>query len=290
MRASAEGGRLGRTGRFANGIEYLVLGDGPRSMVWLPGGPGSELPGPWQQRLTGLRQLADAGFTVWVLTRRRGMPEGHTVADMADDVAEAIVELGGRVDVVVGLSYGGMIAQYLAAEHPDRVDRVVLAMAACEVSPLVKAIDLRMATALSAGDGAGVAEAGLAYLLPSERAAPVRRAVARLLGPLVGGEPRGADPLIEGRAEEVFDARPVLPTVRVPVLVLVGDRDLAFSPEVAAETARLIPGSTLRWYRGKGHLRAASSRRLPRDILAFAGPDASAASPPSAPGGSPPAA
>jgi pimeloyl-ACP methyl ester carboxylesterase len=171
-------------------------------------------------------------------------------------------------------------------------------MAACEVSPLVKAIDLRMAEALSTGDGVGIAEAGLAYLLPGERARPVRRGLARLLGPLVGGEPRGTDPLVEGHAEVAFDARPVLPTVRVPVLVLVGDRDLAFSPEVAAETARLIPGATLRWYRGKGHLRAASSRRLPRDILAFAdaateahtaaGPAADGP-PPAAGGAAPPA-
>ncbi|MGB8021086.1 MAG: hypothetical protein WCF04_07665 [Candidatus Nanopelagicales bacterium] len=32
------------------------------------------------------------GFTVWILTRRRGMPVGHAIADMADDVAEAIAD------------------------------------------------------------------------------------------------------------------------------------------------------------------------------------------------------
>jgi pimeloyl-ACP methyl ester carboxylesterase len=277
MRASADSGRPRRTGRFANGIEYLALGDGPRTLVWLPGGPGSDLPGPWQARLTGLERLADGGFTVWVLTRRRGMPQGHAIADMADDVAATIeAELDGHVDVLVGLSYGGMIAQYVAAEHPERVGRVVLAMAACEVSPLITEIDLRLARALSTGDGAGIAEAGLAYLIPSERARPVRQALAAVLGRFVGGPARGADPMIEGLAEAAFDARPVLPAVRVPVLLLVGDRDLAFSREVAEETARLIPGATLRWYRGKGHLRAASSRRLPRDILAFAALDAPA--------------
>jgi pimeloyl-ACP methyl ester carboxylesterase len=39
------------------------------------------------------------------------MPAGHSVADMADDVAQAIADLGRRVDLVVGESYGGMIVQ-----------------------------------------------------------------------------------------------------------------------------------------------------------------------------------
>jgi pimeloyl-ACP methyl ester carboxylesterase len=57
------------------------------------------------------RLYVAAGFTVWILTRRRHMPAGHSAADMADDVAQAIADLGRRVDLVVGESYGGMIAQ-----------------------------------------------------------------------------------------------------------------------------------------------------------------------------------
>lgn len=263
-----------RRGRFGNSIEYLAVGAGPRNLLWLQGGPGSEVPGTWETRLFGgmWEPIVDAGFTVWVLTRRRGMPVGHTIAGMADDVAEAIAgEFDGQVEVVVGLSYGGLIAQYLAAEHPDRVERVVLAMAACEVSPLVKEVDLRMAQALSVGDRNGAGEALAEYLLSGGRMRPARRVLGPFVGLMfAGASASGEDAVIEGTAEAAFDARPVLPRIPLPVLLIAGDRDLAFPKEVIEETARLIPDCTLVWYEGVGHVRAAMSSRLPHDIVAFA--------------------
>jgi pimeloyl-ACP methyl ester carboxylesterase len=55
----------------------------------------------------------------------------------------------------------------------------------------------------------------------------------------------------------------------VPVLLICGDRDRFIPRDAAEETAKLIPGCTLIWYKG-GHLRAGSSRRVADDILAFA--------------------
>ena len=40
-------------------------------------------------------------------------------------------------------------------------------------------------------------------------------------------------------------------------------------PDDVAETAGLIPNCTLIWYEGMGHMRAASSGRIPRDVLAW---------------------
>ena len=72
------------------------------------------------------------------------MPADHDVTDMADDVAQAITdEFGGRVDLVVGESYGGMIAQCLAARHPDRVAYTAIVAAAAEVSAWGKQVDSR---------------------------------------------------------------------------------------------------------------------------------------------------
>jgi 3-oxoadipate enol-lactonase len=52
--------------------------------------------------------------------------ERFTVADMARDVVAVLDHAGIARANVLGLSLGGMIAQQLAADHPDRVDALIL--------------------------------------------------------------------------------------------------------------------------------------------------------------------
>jgi pimeloyl-ACP methyl ester carboxylesterase len=259
-------------GTFANGMPYVRWGSGAKSLLFIQGGPGSAPPSTRMQWFYGrrVRRYVDAGYSVWLVSRRRNMPAGHTLADMADDFAEAIRDgLGGRVDVVYGESYGGMIAQYLAAEHPERVGRVVLAVAACEPSAWVKDVDYRMAAAQARGDRRATGLAVAEYFAPGPRRAWLRRLLAPLLGRgFAEGVPPG-DLLVEAEAELACDTRAVLPRISVPVLLLAGERDRAFPADVVEETAALIPDCSLVRYPG-GHLRAATSRRIPGDVLAFA--------------------
>ena len=75
-----------RAGVFSNGIAYDVIGTGSRTVVFLPGGPGI-VPMAWNRvGRTLLEPLAASGYTVWRLARRSGMPAGHSLEDMADDV------------------------------------------------------------------------------------------------------------------------------------------------------------------------------------------------------------
>lgn len=61
-------------------------------------------------------------------SRRNRLPEGFSTRDMAADQAEAMKLLGiSRADVM-GVSQGGMIAQYLATDYPDMVNKLVLAV------------------------------------------------------------------------------------------------------------------------------------------------------------------
>jgi pimeloyl-ACP methyl ester carboxylesterase len=219
------------------------------------------------------RPYVDAGFTVWIVTRRRNMPAGHDVADMADDYAQVIAaEFGGEVDLVVGESYGGMIAQYLAARHPGRLEHVAVVTAGCEVSEWGKDVDSRKALALARRDATGCGMAFGDLVLPGDRSRWLRRLLAPLFGRvLYGGEQSvsGDDVLTELQAELDFDSRAVLPTIRMPVLLISGSRDRFFPPAVIEETAALIPDSTVVQYAGKGHLGAGTDKRGAADVLAF---------------------
>lgn len=239
----------------------------------LPGGPGSQLPTGLFARFTEarFRPFLRAGYAVWTITRPRGMPAGHTVADMAADCARFVEDhVGAPVDLLLGESYGGMVALHVAAERPEVVRRVVLLVAAATVTPDGTDVDVRWARARAEGRDADAGSVFLEYFLRGPRAAPVRRALGPLAGRLFSGSrvPPG-DLLVEADAEAAFDARPVLPRIGVPVLMLCGDRDQFFSREAVLQTCAAIPDCTLVWYRGKGHLGAASSRRVPQDVLAW---------------------
>jgi len=261
------------TGRFASGIEYARYGDGPRTLLWLGGGPGSEVPQGLMGRMM-TKQLApvlEAGFSVWMLTRRRDMAPGHSVADMADDYARLVEdEFEGRVDGVLGLSYGGMIALYLASRHGPRFGRVVVALCAGEISDWGRDVDRRWAEARAAGRTAEAGTVMAEYFWPGDD----RRRVRRVVGPLLGrlfhdSQTSGADLLVEAAAEMAFDARDELAAIDVPVLLVSAEEDLFFPPEVIEETVARIPDCTHIRYAGMGHMRGAMNNRLGRDVAEF---------------------
>ena len=274
VRARIKAMPVPETGTFANGMEFARWGTGDRAVLWIPGGPGSDVPHGTFGALSGsqFRPLLDAGYSVWQVTRRRNMPEGHTVQDMADDYAQLIADsFGGRVDVVVGVSYGGMIVQYLAADHPERMCKAVIALAASHVTTWGHDVDRRWARARAAGQWREAGETMAEYIYPEPEQWRRRKVVGPVLAQAFKGEEVPAGDLkVESDAEVLFDAAAVLPRISVPTLVISAQEDLFFDPRVVAETVAAIPGASAIEYEGMGHLKAALSSRLVRDVLEFA--------------------
>lgn len=276
MVRTATADREPRTGTFRNGMEYLSWGTGPKTLLFIQGGPGSTIPKGMLRQMfrRQFEPFLKAGFTVWIVTRRRRMPPEHTIADMADDYARAIAEeFGGRADIVLAESFGGMVAQYLAARHPDSFGHIAMVVTAAELSDWGKDVDTRMAEAIARGDTKAAGTVFAEYVLPGGRNAWLRGVVGPFISRrlLTGADYPPEDVLTEVQAEVSFDSRAVLPRIRRPVLLVCGGSDQFFPRDVARETAELIPDCTLIWYEGKGHLRAAASGRIAQDVLAFVG-------------------
>ena len=259
-----------RRGTSTNGMEHVTWGEGPKTLLFVQGGPGSTVP-RGRVALAGTRRLfapyVAAGYRVTMATRRRHMPSGYTVAEMADDHAGLITEvLGGRADLVVGESYGGMIAQYLAALHPACLGHLALIATGCRLSSWSDELDARLIAALETGDLRAAAVVFSEELLPGRSTGLLRR----LLAPLLARRMVPVDDVLtETRADLTYDARPLLPGIQAPTLLVCGDRDRFFTREIVEETAGLIPGCELVWKRGKGHVGATASRGIPREVLAF---------------------
>ena len=207
----------------------------------------------WMMRAL-LKPFAKRRRVVFV-NRRHGLPRGMSMADLAEEHADAIRSLGvGPVDVA-GISTGGSIVQQLAADHPDVVKRLVILCAACRLGPEGRSMQRRVAARIRRGAHPQALALMMAGVVPPWRGQLAAAALARLAAPLV---PYSADDLADMattiEAEDAFDLAACRSPIRAPTLILAGTEDRWYSPELFAETARLIPGSRLRVFEGRGHV------------------------------------
>lgn len=161
------------------------------------------------------------------------------MAAYADDVQAAIVLAGDGPAVVLGLSFGGMVAQMLAIRHPDSVAALVLCGCGGGFAEELRPILRERGLAAERGGMAAVLEPTIErWFTPAFRddpaVAPVR---ARLLADDAAGWSAGWHAIAD------FEARPHLAQITQPTLVVGGERDAA-TPLAASEAlARGIPGA-----------------------------------------------
>jgi 3-oxoadipate enol-lactonase/4-carboxymuconolactone decarboxylase len=172
----------------------------------------------------------------------------YTIAQLARDVLAVMDELGITRAHVGGLSIGGMVAQSLAAQAPERVLSLILCDTALAIPPANLWAE-RAATVRAKGIAA-LAEGVLArWVTPGFRdALPARGLRAMLLRT----DPEG----YAGAAEAIAAADLSADTarLRLPALVLVGDQDQATPPESARALAAAIPGARLVVLENAAHL------------------------------------
>lgn len=123
-------------------MNVIQFGTGKRQMVMIAGVSLTGLEGQGQSVADA---FADFGkeFTVTLLERKKVLPVGWRVEDMAEDVYQVLTRLGVKNACVYGASQGGMIAMVLAARHPELVERLVLCSSQWQATEKMKENALR---------------------------------------------------------------------------------------------------------------------------------------------------
>jgi pimeloyl-ACP methyl ester carboxylesterase len=254
---------------LGNGLPYLRFGSGP-ALVALPGSQ------PENGNLTGrargflLSPFVKLGgaFTVHVVNRRPGLPEGVTFADVAADLAEGLTATFDEPVDVLGYSTGGSVALQLAVDHPAAVRRLVVVSSAHTLSPAGARVTRDYADRARAGRRAVPAFAPVAA-----RSAPAQAAMRAFLwfiDPMMrpsNGD--HTDAIRVNEAELDFDVADRLDAVTAPTLVVGGDRDLAYPVDLMRATADGVPDGRLRIYAGRNHNSAISDPRFVADVSHF---------------------
>jgi len=257
-------------GVFSNGIPYVRFGEGEKAVLVLSGGPGNDPPSGLMLRYftSAFKSLAQ-NHVVYIVTRKFGLPEGYTTRDMSEDYAVMIRDEfnGGPIDVV-GTSFGGLIAQHLAADHPNLIRRLVIAMAAYTVPDEGAQLDMRAAELMSQGK---TREASMIMLatLPDGIRKSFYKFIIWLFAPLLSKKPTNpSDMLVEAKAVFEHDSKNRLAEIKVPTLVIAGDKDFYFPAELFRETAAGIPNARLILYEGVGHEKV-MGKQFDKDVLEF---------------------
>lgn len=114
-----------------NRMNYFSFGSGEKTFVILPGLSVHSLMGLAESVETAYQDFCEE-YTVYLFDRAYDMPEGYTIRDMSNDTADLMNELGLENADVFGASQGGMIAQYLAIDHPELVHKLILGSTLCQ--------------------------------------------------------------------------------------------------------------------------------------------------------------
>jgi 3-oxoadipate enol-lactonase len=203
---------------------------------------------PQLSALAGVRQCLACDLPGY--GKSAGLP--GSLPELAALAADWIASLGRGPADVVGLSFGGMVAQHLALGHPEAVRTLAL----LDTSPAF------------GFDGVSTPEQWLATRVsPAPDASPpdTDRIIAGIVGPDCPGEVRDAAAAIMRevpaatlaaacRALVGHDTRDRLHQVTAPTLVMVGAEDTETPQSYARAIAERIPGARLVVVPGAGHL------------------------------------
>ncbi len=291
--ATSESERFCDVGRGVR-LCYETFGDPAASPVLLIQGLGTQLIG-WPDAFCE-RLVARGMFVVrfdnrdcgrswrariapprpWQLAARRFSPEQYTLTDMTRDTVGLIDALELRAVHVVGVSMGGMVAQTLAAQYPERVRSLVSMMSTTGargkgrpapstlrmiISPVPKEEDAAVERVVRLFRHVG--SRGFPFDEDATRE-QARRAYRRGFHP--AGTARQMAAIIKSG-----DRTAELGRITAPTLVLHGDHDPMVDPSGARATAEAIRGARLQTIAGLGHdLPAGALEQLASLILAHA--------------------
>lgn len=241
-------------------IAYQVFGDGDADLVVIPGFV-SNVEYAWE-----FPPFADllhrfGSFARVVTLDKRGTGLSDRTADLPDvdrrmlDVLAVMDAAESRSATLLGVSEGGAMALTFAATHPERTQALaILGSYALLVQRSDHPLGLEPEVLETFGDqceerwGTGVGLSGWAPSLAHDEAARARFGRFQR----VGASPLAARELITSL--NIIDARPALPLISVPTVVLHRIDDLMVPVELGREVAEGIAGARFVELEGADHM------------------------------------
>jgi len=233
-------------------MDYIRFGSGKRTLIILPGlGDGLTTVKGTALPMSLTYRLFSKDFTVYMFSRRQPLSVPCSTRDMAQDLIAAMDLLGITKADILGVSMGGMIAQHLAADHPERVSRLVLTVTCARPNPMLTGAVQQWVDMAHRGDHTSLMDSNVrliysgGYYRKNKWLVPVMGIITK---------PKSYERfLIQADAclrHNCFDR---LKDISCPTLVICGGQDRVVGEVPSRELAEGIPGARLISYHQWGH-------------------------------------
>ncbi len=249
-------------------MDYVSFGYGEKALIFLPGlSDGLRTVKGKALFLAGYYRIFFEKYTVYMLSRKNNLPEVYSIREMADDAAEAMKALGISKAVVTGASQGGMVAQYVAINYPEMVEKLVIVVSAPRVNDKIRECVERWIDYAEQDD-----HKNLTIDTIEKSYSPMVLEKLRKTYPFIGllGKPKSYERyLINAKAVRSFDAFQELKKINCPTLIIGGEEDQIVGIEGSYELHEQISGSELYVYKELGHAVYEEAQDLNERIFRF---------------------
>ena len=122
-------------------MDYVTFGKGNNVLIMIPGlGDGITTVKGMAMPMAMAYRMYAKNYKVYLFSRKNRLEENASTKTMADDMAEAMKALGIQKAHVLGISQGGMIAQYLTVNYPESVEKLILAVTSPTQNALMQSV------------------------------------------------------------------------------------------------------------------------------------------------------
>lgn len=233
-------------------MEYIAFGYGKKNVILIPGlGDGLRTVKGMALPFAYMYREYAKEYRVYVFSRKKVLEEGYTTRDMAKDMKAAMEKVGIEKADIIGVSQGGMIAQYIAIDYPEIVKKLVLAVTVPKSNETIENV-VGTWIEWAKQDRYKDIQIDTAEKMYTEEYLSKNRWMYPVLGSV--GKPKDFSRfLIMAKACLTHNAYEELDKIQIPCLVIGAKQDKVVGSEASREIVAKIPGSQLYMYQEYGH-------------------------------------
>ena len=233
-------------------VNYISFGTGERNLIIIPGlGDGLKTVKGLALPFSIMYKMFAKRFKVYVFSRKNDLEDDYNTIDMAKDIKNILDKINVDKTSVVGVSQGGMIAQYIAINYPELVEKLVLVVTLSKQNEIVNE---RVNKWIKYAENNNYKDLFIDTMENSYQDETLNK--YRKIYPVLTrvGKPKDFNRfLIEAKACLTHNAYKKLSKIKCPTLIIGGGKDNIVGVEASREIHEKIKNSELFIYDDYGH-------------------------------------